>query len=381
MRLQRELKMPNATPEREWEFASGLMAQYVHSAGQIIASVAQQRDGVPEKPSALLQGFEWKSAAAGEVLDPRWVELQERTDLEYVEDNVAPPVGDRELATLRGGSGLIEDQSQCPFRAFASRRLRIRPLGEFGIALSAADRGSLLHDALYHLWGALGDSAALAAMSDDESSAAVRTAVTAAIDNLPVYRRSGMGPAYFELEAGRLHTLLLQWLAIERQRSDFRVVAREESISLQLNKLSISLRADRIDELPDGARFIIDYKSGRSSPQDWLGERPPRPQLLLYGLAMQQTVAGLAFAQVRSRDCKYAGAGQIEVAPGVQSDIEKLVNDKMPVKDWEDLAAAWQENLERLAQEFVDGAAQVDPLQSSSCTYCGLQALCRVGEL
>ena len=381
MRLQRELKMPNATAEREWEFASGLMAQYVHSAGQIIASVAQQRDGVPEKPSALLQGFVWESASAGEILDPRWVEVQARIELECVADNVAPPVDDGELATLRGGSGLIEDQSQCPFRAFAKRRLGLSPLGEFGIALSAADRGSLLHDALYHLWGALSDSAVLAAMSDDQSSAAVRTAVTAAIDNLPGYRRSGMGPGYFELEAGRLHTLLMQWLEVERQRSDFTVVAREESISLQLNKLNISLRADRIDQLPDGARFIIDYKSGRSSPQDWLGERPPRPQLLLYGLAMQQTVAGLAFAQVRSRDCKYTGAGQIEVAPGVQSDIEKLVKDKMPVKDWEDLAAAWQENLERLAQEFVDGAAQVDPLQSSSCTYCGLQPLCRVGEL
>jgi ATP-dependent helicase/nuclease subunit B len=65
----------------------------------------------------------------------------------------------------------------------------------------------------------------------------------------------------------------------------------------------------------------------------------------------------------------------------VESNIEKLVKDKMPAKDWEDLTALWRDNLERLAREFLAGEAQVDPLSSSSCTYCGLQALCRVGEL
>jgi len=187
--------------------------------------------------------------------------------------------------------------------------------------------------------------------------------------------------AYFELEAGRLHSLLFEWLNIERQRTDFNVLAREEKTSLQLGQLKISLRVDRIDELPDGSQFIIDYKSGLASPHDWLGERPSKPQLLLYGIAVDEIVAGLAFAQVRPRACKFAGAGQIDVAPGVQSDIEKLVKDKMPAKDWEDLAALWRENLERLAQAFVAGEAQVDPLATSSCNYCGLQALCRVGEL
>ena len=61
--------------------------------------------------------------------------------------------------------------------------------------------------------------------------------------------------------------------------------------------------------------------------------------------------------------------------------IQKLVKEKMPVKDWEDLAAQWQDNLQRLASEFMSGDAEVDPLHTTSCTYCGLQAFCRVGEL
>ena len=378
--LQRDMNMPNATPEREWLFAAGLMSQYVNSADHVFASFAQQRDGVPEKPSALLERFEWSSPPLGESLDPHWMWLQEGTAIENLEDHLAPPVNNAELELLSGGSGLIEDQSHCPFRAFARRRLGLGPLGEAGIALSAAERGSLMHDALYHLWGALEDSSNLAALSADAERSLVEGAVTAAIEALPIYRRGGMGHEYFDLEGSRLRSLLGQWLAVERQRSAFQVIAREEKISLKLEQLTISLRADRIDELPDGARFVIDYKSGVSTPQDWLGERPNKPQLLVYGLAVKETLAGMAFAQVRTRDCKYSGAGQIDVAPGVQSDIEKLVKNKMPAKDWEDLSAQWRDNLERLAREFVAGNAQVDPLKDSSCTYCGLQALCRVGE-
>ena len=74
-----------------------------------------------------------------------------------------------------------------------------------------------------------------------------------------------------------------------------------------------------------------------------------------------------------------AAAGQIEVAKGVQWETEKWVKDKMPVKDWEDLCAQWRDNLERLADDFLRGEASVDPL-SNSCTFCGLQPLCRVDE-
>jgi ATP-dependent helicase/nuclease subunit B len=131
--------------------------------------------------------------------------------------------------------------------------------------------------------------------------------------------------------------------------------------------------------MPDGAQFIIDYKSGLCSVGDWLGERPAKPQLPLYALAMEETVAGLSYAQIRPDECKYIGAGQIEVAEGVRADTEKWVKDKMPVKDWEDLTEQWQDNLERLAQEFLRGDSSVNPL-NNSCTFCGLQPLCRIDE-
>ena len=52
----------------------------------------------------------------------------------------------------------------------------------------------------------------------------------------------------------------------------------------------------------------------------------------------------------------------------------------MAVTDWDSLNEGWRQNLERLAREFLAGDAAVDPLAPASCTWCGLQALCRIGS-
>ncbi|RLA43575.1 MAG: hypothetical protein DRQ97_12610 [Gammaproteobacteria bacterium] len=138
------------------------------------------------------------------------------------------------------------------------------------------------------------------------------------------------------------------------------------------------LRVDRLDQLPDGSQVIIDYKSGTSKVQDWLGERPARPQLLLYGIAAPGRAAALAFAQLRPRDSRFVGLGEVAAAPGIATDIAKVVKERMEADDWQSLNERWRENLERLAQAFVAGDAAVDPLAPASCTWCGLQPLCRI---
>lgn len=379
VQIQRELKMPQATPEREWSFASNLTDQYLRSASEIVASYSVQNDGVPEQGSALLDNFPRLIVPPPNIVDPQWVALQTASQPEYIVDDCAPALTSQELTAIRGGSGLLEDQSQCPFRAFAKRRLGIQALSEPEIGLSAAQRGTLLHDVLFILWGEIGDSASLASMSATALDSLISTSIAKGLEKVSISRRNTLGSTYFELEAMRLSTLLAQWVAVEKKRSPFVVFAREQEIQLHLGALAISMRADRIDALPDGARFVIDYKSGLCSVQDWLGERPAKPQLPLYALATDETVAGLSYAQVRADECKYIGAGQIEVADGVRADTEKWVKDKMPVKDWEDLIEQWQYNLERLAQEFLRGESGVNPL-NNSCTFCGLQALCRIDE-
>lgn len=379
MVLQRQAQMPHATAEREWAFGETLFRQYLRSSGVIHASYCEQLQGVPELPSAFLQDFQWQEIPPAELVDPSWIDRRQRRNMEWLEDAQAPALTREEQQSMRGGSGLLEDQSQCPFRAFARRRLGVEPLSAFSVALSPADRGSLLHDALYSLWGEIKDHQSLLAMDEVEQGCAVQNAVRDAIETIPGGRRRQLGGAYWELEQRRLQSLLQEWLTVERQRGEFVVLHREQDIPLQLDQLHLSLRVDRVDQLPDGSQLIIDYKSGLSRVQDWMGERPARPQLLLYGIAAPGSAAGLAFAQVRPRDSRFVGLGRTTSVPGIRSDIAKVVKEQMDADDWDSLNQRWTENLQRLAAEFVSGEAQVDPVGPSSCTWCGLQPLCRIG--
>lgn len=386
MSLQRDLQMPHATPEREWGFASGLMHRYVSAASEVNASHVRAIDGIPELPSPLLDGFEWLSDLESErVLNAHWLAQRETLSLESITSEAALGVDAVELPKLRGGSGLLEDQSHCPFRAFAKRRLSIQALGEFQIGLSPAMRGSILHDALFALWGEVENSEKLAALSGSDLERVIDRAVEVALQAIPTRQRLAHGSGYLSLEGRRLQQLLHEWIQVEREREQFSIHAREEDVSLRIEPLEIRLRVDRIDQLADGSLMIIDYKSGRSDVKDWLGERPSKPQLLLYGIAATDVeehsppLSALAFAQVRARDCTYRGVGSVEAAPGVRTDIEKLVEGKNPAHDWQSLNDNWRKILEQLVADFVAGEAQVSPLGTDSCTYCGLESLCRIG--
>jgi probable DNA repair protein len=376
--LQTQLQMPHATPEREWAFSESLVSGYARACRAMHASYCRQIDGVPEVPSALLSNFVVETTVEASPVSGHWASACSAGVLETLRDEKAPSVGLEAQSAIKGGSGLLEDQSQCPFRAFARHRLQVEPLGTYTIALSAAQRGSLLHNALYALWGEIDDYAALQALDPLAEKQVIVRAVQSAIDAAPVTQRRRLGEAYWQLESRRLASLLHEWLEVERQRSIFAVVQREQDVTLELAHLKIRLRVDRVDQLPDGSRVIIDYKSGKSKVQDWLGERPAKPQLLLYSIAEPGRAAALAFAQVRPRDCRYVGLGEVEAATGISTDIPRAVKAQMDAQDWISLNARWRENLERLANGFIAGEAQVAPLSSSSCTWCGLQPLCRV---
>ena len=380
--LQRSSDMPHSSAEREWRFAERLLASFRRTSGQLYASYATQVDGVPESPSALVSSFEpVDQLPCRPMIDGHWASQHQQRDIVALEDYTGPPLTDTELETLAGGSGLLENQSQCPFRAFARHRLQARPLAEPSPSLSAAERGSLLHEALYVLWGDLKSSSGLAGLSPDRELELCSLSAEAGLKKLSSARRRQVGGACLELEELRLASLLRDWLQVERTREEvFSVVAREEKMSVSLGRLTLQLQVDRIDELEDGGLAIIDYKSSLSKVGDWLGRRPPKPQLLLYGLAAAEQPAALSFAQVRARENKFVGLGENGFAPGVATDIGKAVKGKVDADDWQSLNNVWKGQLERLAEGFLAGEAAVDPLNSTSCTWCGLQLLCRVGS-
>lgn len=378
--LQSRRRMPHATPERELAYCTALLEQYSRSSRRLHASYARQIDGVPELPSALLDEFVLEVMPEPPSIPTAWMTGIDEAALEELPDHTAPELHFTAGAAITGGSRILEDQSHCPFRAFARHRLHIPPATDPSAALPAPERGSLLHAALYALWGELGDLATLSAMDDEAQQRAIERAIEAALASISARLRRNIGAAYWRLERQRLAAVLREWLAVERTRGDFSVIAREQEFTLELAELPLRLRVDRIDQLPDGSRVIIDYKSGQCSVRDWLGDRPAKPQLLLYAVAEPDATAALAFARVAPRDCGYVGLGEVAAAPGIATDIARASNNRMVAGDWRTLNDRWRNNLERLARAFTAGEAQVDPLRPASCDHCGLQPLCRVAS-
>jgi ATP-dependent helicase/nuclease subunit B len=146
--------------------------------------------------------------------------------------------------------------------------------------------------------------------------------------------------------------------------------------------LTLRLQPDRIDRLDNGALVVIDYKTGRVSHADWLGERPAAPQLPLYATmlsAQSETVHAIVFAQIRAE----------RIRPVALSAAPLALDDAKPVDEvmtstgrpgWDGLLADWRERLERLAAGYLAGEAAVAPARPTACSHCDLPSLCRLEE-
>jgi RecB family exonuclease len=172
------------------------------------------------------------------------------------------------------------------------------------------------------------------------------------------------------LELKRLAKLAREWLEVERERDAFEVVAMEEKRKLSVAGLEINGRIDRMDRLSSGGHAVIDYKTGRTTPQEWLGERPDDPQVPLYALNSQD-VSAVAFAKLKTGEMRYMGFSR------AKDEIPKVHT----AKNWDALVAGWRKELEALGAGFASGEARVDPKRMlQTCRYCDLQPLCRVYE-
>ena len=95
-----------------------------------------------------------------QTLTPYYEAFTDSPQLENLPDNHGPQVN-IDAERVAGGSALLKDQAACPFRAFANHRLSARALPEPSYHLNAAQRGTVLHSALEHLWDSLNNSASL----------------------------------------------------------------------------------------------------------------------------------------------------------------------------------------------------------------------------
>ena len=378
--IQKSLGMPDIDEEALTEEASRLLQVWLTGSREMIASFHRTEQGLQKAVSPLLTSTPRDSDISW-FPPARWVAPMQ---LERVPQEASVP---HETPETAGGSSLIRDQAACPFRAFARHRLNLPSLQTSLIGISASERGAFIHEALFRLWREIGSSDGLSALSAAITKDLIETAVSGAmlqIESACEARgyslRERVGTACWSLEEQICVDLVEKWLNLERERSaPFRVVEMEQNQTLQVEGLSLTLRPDRIDELEDGRRAVIDYKTRAPSKMRWLGERPQEPQLPLYSL-LDDTIQGIAFAELSTTDpVRFIALGEkIGLVKGEDKPFEQQT--RSFATTWQELVAQWETALQRLAVEFMTGSATVTP-QSGACDFCDLASLCRVNEL
>jgi len=366
-------------PERRIGLSAHDFAQLL-GADEVILSHAAKVGGAPSVASRFLHRLE---AVAGE---PRW-EAAKTAGANYVHfaneldrpDKVEPipqptPKPPRAARPLKLSVTAIEDWLRDPYTIYAKYILNLTPLDPVDMPLSAADRGSAIHDAL-------GDFTQVH---------------KATLPDNPAGELRRIGEKHFAALMERPEARALWWPRFLRiaswfagweteRRLNVRTIDAEVggSISIPLDNgrtFTLSARADRIEHRTDRTFAILDYKTGQ----------PPTGKQVRMGLSPQLTLEA-AILREGGFDGIDAGSSVSELLyvrlsgnnpPGKSILLELKVNKSDPPQFPDDAADEARRKLEALIRAFENEEQAYTSLNLSMWTnrYGSYDDLARIKE-
>nr|VFJ64954.1 MAG: probable DNA repair protein [Candidatus Kentron sp. FM]VFJ66385.1 MAG: probable DNA repair protein [Candidatus Kentron sp. FM]VFK16080.1 MAG: probable DNA repair protein [Candidatus Kentron sp. FM] len=420
IRLQRRAGMPQVDPEVELARARRATARLLASAGRVVVSYPKTGADLPRAPSPLITWLPEIDLPMLAQSDPLGLGMGHENRESLLDEQGPPLEFDGPAGKKRkGGTRIWQDQARCPFRAFAVHRLGATGLDVPTVGLDYALRGVMVHRALEAIWRELRNWKRLTAMDDDTLGSKIAMAVNRTLVVATKQRPETLRGRLREIERTRLEALLEEWLALEKERPPFTVIAPErgrvipfadllppddrqqgvdESVAHHRRDLpcaALSIRPDRVDRIEVGGEagrsprgngqgaseqyLLFDYKTGNGAMGDWFGERPTSPQLPLY--AVVEKSDGIGFAFVRRGEMRFEGIAALpDLAPGIETPDKTRIKAAKAFPDWYGLRDTWHRTLVSLAESFARGDARVDPESPESCRYCELHAFCRKFE-
>jgi ATP-dependent helicase/nuclease subunit B len=266
-------------PERRIGLSAHDFAQLL-GAPEVILSHAAKSGGAPAVASRFLHRLE---AVAGDALW-RAAETRGETYVRYAEvlDQPAkvtpieqpmprPPLAAR---PTRLSVTAIEDWLRDPYTIYARYILRLNALDPVDMPLSAADRGSAIHEAI----GAFTEEFANELPQDPARALRqIGEKYFAPLMERPEAR------ALWWPRFQRIATWFANWEDARREHIDEILAERQGSISIPLTpdrNFTLTARADRIERRSDGSYALLDYKTGQ----------PPTGKQVRMGLSPQLTL-------------------------------------------------------------------------------------------
>src|SRR5882724_10439891 len=366
-------------PERRIGLSAHDFAQLLGTE-DVILSHAAKVGGAPAVASRFLHRLEavagearWQAAKAAGEKYVRFADELDRPD--KVEPIPQPaPTPPRETRPLKLSVTAIEDWLRDPYTIYAKYILRLAPLDPVDMPLSAADRGSAIHDALGEF---------------------TETFSTALPDD-PARALRGIGEKYFAPLMERPEARALWWprfLRIAAWFADWEIARRGDvsaitaeirgEIPIRLDHdrtFILSARADRIERRDDGTYAILDYKTGQ----------PPTGKQVRMGLSPQLTLEAAILREGGFAGID-AGASVGELAyvrlsgnnpPGEHKTMELKIKQNDTPQPPDDAADYARAQLEALIRRFENPDEPYRPLVLSMWTarYGDYDNLARVKE-
>ena len=235
-------------------------------AEQVMVTRAERVEGTPTVPARWLLrldnvleggGDEGKAARDRATENARWLTWQAALDVpEKVQPGEAPapkpPISarPRQLSVTQ-----VETWMRDPYAIYARHILRLRPLDVIDADPGAAERGTMIHDALDRFVQEHPEH-----MPPNTVQVLRETGITAFGDALAL-------PGVWAFWWPR-YERITEWFAQEeaKYRQDIRATHTEVDGQLKISsgdtEFTLIAKADRVDELHDGTISIIDYKTG-----------------------------------------------------------------------------------------------------------------------
>ena len=318
----------------------------------VLSRAAKDEDGTPTVASRWLARLEACLAAGGNRLDADPLPAQLAAALDQPRSAprpVARPAPRPPLAARPRdlSASDIERLIRDPYAVYAKHVLELRPLEPLDADPGAAERGQIVHAALYEFVSAWPDTL------PNDPAAELRAI------GRRLFARLACQPQVLAIWWPRFERLAAWLAAIEQERrTRIARIAAEVSgmheISAPGGPFRLRARADRIELGQDGRLTILDYKTGT----------PPKAREVQLGLAPQLAIEALiaengGFKAFRGH---HAGAALflelkgLETQPGATTDP---LRDEPDVRAWIEMAA---DGIRRLIAHFDDPSTPYLPV-------------------
>ena len=258
------------------------------------------------------------------------------------------PTG-KALPVTRLSASAYEDLRRCPYRFFALHQLRLQASSELESELGKRDFGNWLHTLLHHFHEALKQ----APQQDLPGRVAMINGAAEQASTELGLSRSEFLP--FAAIWPRVRQGYLEWLAAH-EASGAQFMEGEVWKNMPLGPVTLIGKLDRIDQLPDGGHWVIDYKTeAPSTTQGRINNAREDTQLAFYAALLADDTLAAAYVNLGEKAATktHEQADIVDLRDGL---IHSIVTD-----------------MTRIAE----GALLPALGEGKACDFCTARGLCR----